>query len=150
MFKKAIVLAMVIALLSALAPAASAKTTGLLCRGTQCNGVDPQTSGCGNDARTLETVEDTGGWVILELRYSPTCYAVWARVNNFRGVSGVAKIIGYSGGQFMSEQLKTLAAYPNESAYTKMISFTYTTYACYRKFHDLFGWTEWCSGGHQP
>lgn len=150
MLRKALVFAVVFALLGVLAPAASAKTAAAPCWGTTCNGLDPQSSGCAAGARTLEDVPDTGGWVTLELRYSPTCYAVWARITNFRGVSGVAKVIGYSGGQFMREELKTLAAYAGESAYTKMISFTYVTYACYRKFHDLFGWTEWCSGGYQP
>jgi len=118
------------------------------CVGTSCNGRDPQSTGCGADARTLEDVADTGGWVTLELRYSPSCYAVWARVTNFRGVTGVAKVIGYVNGRFVRSELTTLAAYQNEVAWTNMISFTYVTYGCYRHFKPEFGWTEWCSGPH--
>jgi hypothetical protein len=147
LLRKALLSAVVIALFGALTPAASAKTAALLCSGTSCDGLDPKATRCDAGARTLDT-EDTDGWVGVELRYSPACNAVWARIDNYRGVSGVAKVIGYSGGRFVREDLKQLAAYPGEKAWTKMISATYTTYACYRRFNDLIGWTEWCTGGH--
>jgi hypothetical protein len=138
----------ILCLFVAATPISAASAAAPPCHGTSCNGRDPQTTGCGRDARTLEDVEDTGGWVTLELRYSPSCYAAWARVTNFRGVTGVAKVIGYDEGQFRREELKNLAAYRDEVAWTNMISFTYTVYGCYRHFKPITGWTEWCSHAH--
>lgn len=47
------------------------------CVGTACTGLDPETNGCGG-ARTL-----TDTWLStmhLEMRYSPRCEAVWAKL----------------------------------------------------------------------
>lgn len=56
------------------APMANAAT----CDGAQCNGKDPQTTGCAADGKTKATV--TEGDVLLELRYSASCHAKWARL----------------------------------------------------------------------
>ncbi|GGU72650.1 hypothetical protein GCM10010275_04010 [Streptomyces litmocidini] len=50
---------------------ASAATS---CYGPSCTGLDPSTSVCQNDARTVAT--SSRG---TELRYSPTCRSAWAR-----------------------------------------------------------------------
>ncbi|MEU5811082.1 DUF2690 domain-containing protein [Streptomyces sp. NPDC047718] len=50
---------------------ASAATS---CLGSTCNGLDPATTVCQNDARTVAT-----SVLGTELRYSPTCRAAWAR-----------------------------------------------------------------------
>ncbi|MFF9848846.1 DUF2690 domain-containing protein [Streptomyces litmocidini] len=50
---------------------ASAATS---CYGPSCTGLDPSTTVCQSDARTVRT----GDWGV-ELRYSPTCRAAWAR-----------------------------------------------------------------------
>ncbi|MBD0711032.1 hypothetical protein BU197_22455 [Streptomyces sp. CBMA291] len=57
-------------LLIATAPASAAVS----CSGSTCDGLDPATSVCQNDARTIQTAD----WGV-ELRYSPTCRAAWAR-----------------------------------------------------------------------
>ncbi|MFE1553222.1 DUF2690 domain-containing protein [Streptomyces sp. NPDC058718] len=52
------------------APASAATS----CYASQCHGLDPSTTVCQNDARTVRTA----AWGV-ELRYSPTCRAAWAR-----------------------------------------------------------------------
>ena len=48
------------------------------CNGSSCDFVDPQASGCSADAVTLDSVSTTGGFVV-QLRWSKTCHAGWAR-----------------------------------------------------------------------
>jgi hypothetical protein len=49
------------------------------CTYNGCSGKDPQTTGCSSDARNLSTMNtDYGDYV--ELRYSPSCGAVWVRL----------------------------------------------------------------------
>ncbi|MFI1657650.1 DUF2690 domain-containing protein [Streptomyces sp. NPDC020472] len=57
-------------LLLASAPASAATS----CYGPSCTGLDPSTSVCQNDARTVATSS-----IGTELRYSPTCRSAWAR-----------------------------------------------------------------------
>ncbi|KQX10703.1 hypothetical protein ASC82_23925 [Streptomyces sp. Root431] len=56
---------------------ASPASAATSCYAAGCNGKDPGTTVCQNDARTVAT-----GWTGVELRYSPTCRAVWARKTN--------------------------------------------------------------------
>jgi hypothetical protein len=49
------------------------------CSGSACDGRNPQTY-CGSDARTVDSL--TLGQALLELRYSPSCRAAWARISN--------------------------------------------------------------------
>ncbi|MGW5781365.1 DUF2690 domain-containing protein [Streptomyces sp. NPDC003863] len=58
-------------LLLASSPASAATS----CYGSSCFGLDPATTICQNDARTVSWSDRFG----VELRYSPTCRAVWAR-----------------------------------------------------------------------
>ncbi|MFD8974182.1 DUF2690 domain-containing protein [Streptomyces sp. NPDC059593] len=72
------------------APASAATS----CYGSGCTGLDPAATVCQSDARTVRTA----AWGV-ELRYSPTCRAAWARktsgasfdtvirVHNSRGAS---------------------------------------------------------------
>ncbi|MER6095023.1 DUF2690 domain-containing protein [Streptomyces sp. NPDC001728] len=85
-------------LLFASAPASAATS----CKGASCEGLDPAATICQNDARTVLTAD----WGV-ELRYSPTCRAAWARktsgasadtvisVHNSQGVSRSAYYGGY-------------------------------------------------------
>ncbi|WP_369146319.1 DUF2690 domain-containing protein [Streptomyces sp. R44] len=57
-------------LLLASSPASAATS----CYGPSCTGLDPATSICQNDARTVATNS-----IGTELRYSPTCRSAWAR-----------------------------------------------------------------------
>ncbi|MFF2076428.1 DUF2690 domain-containing protein [Kitasatospora sp. NPDC058162] len=48
------------------------------CRALGCAHKDPKTTGCGKDARTLQT--QVVGKVVVYLRYSRTCQAAWAAI----------------------------------------------------------------------
>ncbi|MFJ3215145.1 DUF2690 domain-containing protein [Kitasatospora sp. NPDC086801] len=55
-------------------PAPAAPT----CQAVGCAHKDPKATGCGKDARTLQT--DVIGKVVVYLRYSQTCQAAWAAI----------------------------------------------------------------------
>ncbi|MGW7582393.1 DUF2690 domain-containing protein [Kitasatospora sp. NPDC054768] len=63
------------------APTASAATPRVTagCYGSSCNGQDPVDMGCSPDAYTVESVDSAKG--TIELRYSPSCKANWARIS---------------------------------------------------------------------
>ncbi|MER5204496.1 DUF2690 domain-containing protein [Streptomyces sp. NPDC002825] len=63
---------------SSLLLASSPASAATYCYASSCQGLDPATTICQNDARTVAT----SGWSNLELRYSPTCRAAWARLAN--------------------------------------------------------------------
>lgn len=72
-----------IAALSVTTTPATASTTANLsptgvCDGVSCNGQDPAQAGCASGAYTAASKTDQG--VLLELRYSPSCHANWARI----------------------------------------------------------------------
>ncbi|SBT41277.1 DUF2690 domain-containing protein [Micromonospora narathiwatensis] len=93
------------------------------CSDTGCNGLDPQSAGCSSGAQTIDDFVAPNGYY-LELRYSPTCYAVWVRVNSQ----------GYwdSSTSFWVERKDTGGRYSNTfvsgesgSKWTKMWSYRY-------------------------
>ncbi|MEU2241516.1 DUF2690 domain-containing protein [Streptomyces sp. NPDC018338] len=59
---------------SSLLLASSPASAATSCYGSGCTGLDPATTVCQSDARTVRTA----AWGV-ELRYSPTCRAAWAR-----------------------------------------------------------------------
>ncbi|MEU3570327.1 DUF2690 domain-containing protein [Kitasatospora sp. NPDC036755] len=63
------------------APTASATTTQVTagCYRSSCNGQDPVDMGCNTDAYTVESAWSEYG--TIELRYSPSCKANWARLS---------------------------------------------------------------------
>ena len=68
------------------APVAAPSASTLMCGGGSCEGLDPTTEGCQQDARTVTsrvvTAERRGVEVpagVVELRASVACHAVWAR-----------------------------------------------------------------------
>ncbi|MFD4910156.1 DUF2690 domain-containing protein [Kitasatospora purpeofusca] len=62
------------------APSASAATPQVTagCYGASCHGMDPVDAGCSADAYTVESRDSAEG--TIELRYSPSCRANWARI----------------------------------------------------------------------
>ncbi|WP_406085941.1 DUF2690 domain-containing protein [Kitasatospora purpeofusca] len=74
------------------APTASAAPPRVAagCSGLSCFGLDPANTGCSADGYTVESVGSTKG--TIELRYSPSCKANWARIS------------GASAGQWFSVQ----------------------------------------------
>ena len=69
------------ATLLAFVPAMPASAAG--CYAASCEGKDPSALGCAADAYTVAVVyDDRLGYIEgLELRYSPTCRANWARLS---------------------------------------------------------------------
>jgi hypothetical protein len=61
----------------ALAAAKPAAPSGT-CSGAGCDGQDPQSTGCAADA--INAAVTSEGGVTLQLRYSPSCHANWARM----------------------------------------------------------------------
>lgn len=52
---------------------------GVECSGATCTGQDPENMGCGGElAQTANSV--TVGTTLVEVRYSKTCQAAWARI----------------------------------------------------------------------
>ncbi|MET9269726.1 DUF2690 domain-containing protein [Kribbella sp. NPDC003557] len=51
------------------------------CTYAGCNGLDPETTGCSNDAVTKLDLLTTYGGYRAELRWSPSCHAFWTRVS---------------------------------------------------------------------
>jgi hypothetical protein len=52
---------------------------GVECSGKSCTGKDPETMGCGGELATTPT-RVTVGKALVEVRYSKTCGAAWARI----------------------------------------------------------------------
>jgi len=63
--------------------AAAAKPT---CEKTSCNGKDPKSTRCANDAITLASAKDP--WTLVEMRWSAKCQAVWTRGTNLFNYNG--------------------------------------------------------------
>ncbi|MBI0297822.1 XRE family transcriptional regulator [Streptomyces sp. PRKS01-29] len=102
------------------APATSARQQlpeGVKCAGRDCAGQDPQAMGCGTGATT--TADVTVGTAYVEVRYSETCKAAWARIT--RAAPGdviQVKAPGADGGAARSRSGRAGA---DGDAYTKMI-----------------------------
>jgi hypothetical protein len=63
------------------------------CYGAGCEGIDPATTNCTDDAVTLLSRRadvGTRDWGVLELRYSPSCHSNWARFTPWGGLRGWA------------------------------------------------------------
>jgi hypothetical protein len=106
------------------------------CRGPSCNGQYPNEMGCDADARTLESFRQAN--TFIELRYSPSCYAAWARgisYNTWRNCTGwtdqdVLWVEGSSGGVIRVRYGRCLSNAPSYQFWTAMVGFNYWTRAC--------------------
>ncbi|MEE4591766.1 DUF2690 domain-containing protein [Streptomyces sp. DSM 41524] len=102
------------------APATSARQQlpeGVKCAGQDCTGQDPQAMGCGAVATT--TADVTVGTAYVEVRYSKTCKAAWARVAGAAPGDVIqVKAPGANGGAARSQRGRVGA---DGDAYTKMI-----------------------------
>lgn len=90
-------LATLLAFAGVIAPAAPASAAPS-CYGSSCEGLNPQSTSCVNDARTLlsrNAVTSSGNWGVLELRYSPSCYSNWVRFTPWYGIrASIGAILG--------------------------------------------------------
>ncbi|QFQ99900.1 XRE family transcriptional regulator [Streptomyces phaeolivaceus] len=88
---------------------------GVKCSGEDCEGKDPETMGCiGNLVRTTD--EATIGTTRVEVRYSKTCQAAWARITGAAQGDEVQVAVG------TKKQTAAIEAAGDNIAYTQMIS----------------------------
>jgi hypothetical protein len=96
----AVLLAVGVATVTFSAGTGTANAVG--CYGDWCSGRDPQAMGCANDAYTVAHARIPGTSTLVELRWSPTCKANWARVAAGYGraypskLRAVQRVSGYS------------------------------------------------------
>ncbi|MFF0761902.1 DUF2690 domain-containing protein [Streptomyces sp. NPDC003737] len=89
---------------------------GVKCAGVGCTGKDPENMGCGGTlAKTSTSV--TVGTTLVEVRYSKTCGAAWARVT--RAAQGDTVTVSAAGA---ARQTGSVAAAGDTDAYTPMVS----------------------------
>ncbi|WP_223776299.1 XRE family transcriptional regulator [Streptomyces sp. 135] len=90
---------------------------GVECRGADCAGKDPENMGCGGElAKT--TSRATVGGALVEVRYSKTCGAAWARIT--QASPGDEVTVTGSGGGASAEQKGTVDE--DFDAYTPMVA----------------------------
>jgi hypothetical protein len=71
-----------VTLLSTAGVAVGASSAVAACTGSGCNGQDPNVNGCSSGAYDLD--DTTYSYIRVELRYSPTCKAVWTRLTSLQ------------------------------------------------------------------
>ncbi|MGW3495124.1 DUF2690 domain-containing protein [Streptomyces sp. NPDC001020] len=95
---------------------ARALPAGVKCSGADCTGKDPEDMGCGGTlARTTTSV--TVGAALVEVRYSKTCGAAWARITRAAQGDTVKVSAGRAAGQTGS-----VGAAGDTDAYTPMVA----------------------------
>ncbi|MGW0840348.1 DUF2690 domain-containing protein [Streptomyces sp. NPDC002787] len=88
---------------------------GVKCSGKTCDGKDPETMGCiGNLVRTTD--EATVGTTRVEVRYSKTCQAAWARITGAAQGDEVQVAVG------TTKQTAAIEAAGDNIAYTQMVA----------------------------
>ncbi|MFE0582417.1 DUF2690 domain-containing protein [Streptomyces sp. NPDC058874] len=115
-------------LLMASTPASAATS----CLGSTCTGKDPSTTTCQNDARTVKTAS----WGV-ELRYSPSCRAAWARKTSGASFDTDIKVANSRGASY------TTYYGGNGTVFTRMVDdLDITAQACEQR---AFGYscTDW-------
>lgn len=68
------------------APEAEASVS---CYDSECVGLNPAGTTCGNDATTIGAMDAHGG--MLELRWSPTCNSAWGRYS-YTDITGLGEL----------------------------------------------------------
>ncbi|MFF3058082.1 XRE family transcriptional regulator [Streptomyces sp. NPDC057909] len=97
-------------------PSAPELPDGVRCSGADCTGKDPQDMGCGGRfARTAASV--TVGGSLVEVRYSETCAAAWARITRATPGDTVRITAGADAGQRGAVDAGT-----DTDAYTPMVA----------------------------
>ncbi|MGR6972245.1 DUF2690 domain-containing protein [Streptomyces cynarae] len=89
---------------------------GVKCAGAGCTGKDPETMGCGGTQATTST-SVTVGTTLVEVRYSRTCGAAWARIT--RAAPGDTVEVSAAGA---TKQTGSVTAAGDTDAYTPMVA----------------------------
>lgn len=87
---------------------------GVKCSGAGCTGKDPENMGCGGQLATT-TTSVTVGTTLVEVRYSKTCGAAWARITQ----AVVGDRVDVSSG---SAAKQSAAVDTDTDAYTRMVA----------------------------
>ncbi|MEV6531503.1 DUF2690 domain-containing protein [Streptomyces sp. NPDC051639] len=87
---------------------------GVKCSGSDCTGKDPENMGCGGQLATTPT-SITVGTTLVEVRYSKTCGAAWARIT--QAVAGDSVVVSAGGAPGQTGSVDT-----DTDAYTPMIA----------------------------
>ncbi|MEU0137918.1 DUF2690 domain-containing protein [Streptomyces sp. NPDC006296] len=87
-------------------------SAGAGCEGADCTGRDPESMGCGRSAGTV--ARRTVGGSLVEVRYSETCHAAWARITRASPGDAVRITAGSSEGRGAVEA--------DAEAYTPMLA----------------------------
>ncbi|MFZ3494789.1 DUF2690 domain-containing protein [Streptomyces sp. 5.8] len=96
--------------IAAAAPASAATS----CYATSCNGLDPSKTTCNNDARTVEVGNGAGN---IQLRYSPSCRAAWARLQWSSG-AGTIEVNNDRGNRYTA----SVTSSGSVNVYTRMVN----------------------------
>jgi hypothetical protein len=121
--------------------AAPAQAASCPSPGSSCTGWDPNTTGC-TGISNLEELPH-GGVGLLQLRYSSSCRAAWARWTSSDSRGGIISIESTDGIEYQVN----LAGYNGEVKWTRMIDFSKTVRACH--FAYFGGQGLWaCTGWH--
>ncbi|MFE9096135.1 DUF2690 domain-containing protein [Streptomyces sp. NPDC007264] len=90
---------------------------GVKCSGAGCTGKDPENMGCGGTRATTAT-SVTVGTTLVEVRYSRTCGAAWARIT--RAAQGDS--VQVSAGASAPRQTGSVTQAADTDAYTPMLA----------------------------
>ncbi|MET8860399.1 DUF2690 domain-containing protein [Streptomyces sp. NPDC004579] len=93
---------------------------GVECGGASCAGKDPETMGCGGRFATTVTSVTVGG-ALVEVRYSETCGAAWARVTS-AGVGDRVEVSAGAGGSASASAKQTAVVGTDVDTYTPMVA----------------------------
>ncbi|MGP3636345.1 DUF2690 domain-containing protein [Streptomyces sp. 24-1644] len=101
---------------------APALPAGVECAGADCTGQDPEAMGCGGElARTVASA--TVGASLVEVRYSKTCAASWARITKAAPGDTVRISAGADGQEgTVNADVGGAADTPDADAYTPMVA----------------------------
>ncbi|MCK1817975.1 YjfA family protein [Streptomyces sp. XM4011] len=116
------------------------------CPGEACDGRNPQTAGCGDDAFSYIPQEDNP--VALQIRHNPACHAVWGRIA--AGEPGDVVTAEVTDGALRTAQISV-----NRDIFTKMAgvdndAFTVTVCATPTTREDRSGdWQPYCISATQ-
>lgn len=118
---------------------ASADNGSASCHDQGCNGQMPEQAGCAADAKPLDSFHADNG-TLIELRYSPSCDAAWARMSGAGQGSGTCNgwndddVIRIEGADWQGpgrDSYDNCLVNGADQAWTAMIGFGWNVKACY-------------------
>ncbi|TDW90155.1 uncharacterized protein DUF2690 [Kribbella pratensis] len=115
------------------------------CTYAGCNGLDPETTGCSNDAVTKLDLITTYGLYLAELRWSPSCHAFWTRIRPHDSEGGDGAQAYIAGGVYDANgspvtKIVYTSVPQNGETWTKMISQAYP----WERFCAFIGFDSGC------